>query len=790
MGTNAVKTALRALRNRSGFTTINILGLGLGLAAALVIALFAQHELAYDRFHEKADRIHQVYKERGTPTGTQVSRSTWVPLLPRLLQDYPAIESGTRLFMATRWVEHEGQRAEEQVAYVDSTWREVFSFPVQGRADEPLLDNPNAVLLTPEAAERHFGDANPVGETVTINFDETFTVAGVLEPIPTNSTLQFDVVRLITGSPAYDRLKGEWDSAFLSTYVLLEEGASPDALEAQFPSLVASVFGAGEPKRTTFRLQPLPTLQNALSNNHHIAYILLAIAGAVVFVAGVNFTNLAMAQSADRAREIGVRKSLGARRGHLALQFLGEATLMSLGGVALGVTVASAVLPAFNGMYGLDLGLRLIEHPERIAGLLALSGVLGMLTGAYPAWVLTRFEPTETLRGVHKQAASGQFLRKGLVVVQFAVSMILIVGTLAGWQQVGHLKNAPLNVDAEQVLAIETSLESFAEPRAAEQRLQTFRDEVERLSGVQSASFGRHVPGRPSTSFLFIHPGTATTDQQRLRMRYAAVSDGYFKTIGTEMAAGRTFSERRASDSTAVILNQAAAQAFGWGADAVGNTVRIGPDRLPVIGVVDNYRYDTAREAIQPIVHLFGMNVGSRYTYLAVRLAPGTPTGTVDQIRDLWAQVDPSRALPFEFVDQRFQQLYEQEENLATVTGAFTGIAIVIACLGLLGLSALAVARRRQEIGVRKVLGASVTRIAAHLGADYLKLVAVAVLLGVPAAYIGLDWWLQDFAVRIDLDAGLFVGAGLGALAVAAATVSIQTVRAARLDPTTALRDE
>jgi putative ABC transport system permease protein len=787
---NYLKTTLRALRNRFGLTVINVVGLGLGIAAALVIALYAKHELTYDQFHDKADRVYQVYKERGTPTGMQVSRDTWVPLLPRLLQDYPSIEAGTRLFTTEQWVEHDGEQTQEAVALVDSTWRDVFTFPVRRGEAGRLLNTPNAVLLTPEAAQRHFGTADPVGETLTINFDQTFIVAGVLEPIPTNSTLQFDVVRLITGSPMYDDMKDNWRGSFLSTFVLLEEGASPEQLEAQFPALIASVFEEEETERTAFRLEPLPTLQNAMSNNHEIAYILLAVALAVVLVAAINFTNLAVAQSLDRAREIGVRKTLGAQRGQLARQFLAEAVLMSMSGLSLGVCLAALVIPAFNGMYDVALGLRLVEQPARIGGLLAVGGLLGVATGAYPAWILTRFEPTETMRGQHEQSASGQFVRKGLVVLQFAVSMVLIVGTLAGWQQVNHLKDAPLHVDAEQVLTIETSLESFDEPRAAEQRLRTFRQEVERLSGVQATSFGGHMPGRGSQSFVFIRPGTATSDDQRLRMRYAAVGDRYFEVLGTEMVAGRSFSDRRASDSSAVVLNRAAAQAFGWGADAVGQTVRLGPDRLAVIGVVENYRYNAAREAVQPIVHLFGMNFGSRFDYLGVRLASGSPTGTLAQIQDLWQQVDPSRALPFEFVDRRFQQLYEQEENLATVTAAFTGLAIVIACLGLLGLSALAVARRRKEISIRKVLGAGVARIAAELGADYLKLVALAVGLAIPVAYVVLNQWLQDFAVRIDLGVGLFLGAAACALLVAAVTVGIQTVRAALINPAHNLNEE
>jgi putative ABC transport system permease protein len=784
-----LKTALRALRNRIGLTAINITGLALGLASVLVIVLYARHELSYDTFHENTDRIHQVYKERGTPTGTQISRDTWVPLLPKLVADYPSVQSGTRVYTSTEWVERGGRRFEESVAYVDSTFREVFTFPLRTGGDR-LLASPNTVLITPDVAQRHFGDTNPVGRTLTIDFDQAFTVGGVLEPIPSNSTVGFDIVTGIYNIDGHEDYADNWRASFLDTYILLDENAAPQDLEAQFPALVASLFGEEESERTSFHLQPLPTLQNALTNNHQIAYILLAVALAVIVIASINFTNLAVAQSLDRAREIGVRKALGAVRGQLSWQFLGEAVLMSISGMGMGVILAAIVLPAFNGLYGTDLGLHLAQNPTRILILATAAVGLGLITGAYPAFILSNYQPSQTLRGQHERSASGQFLRRGLVVVQFAMSMLLIVGTLAAWQQVDHMKDAPLGVTDAPLLSIDTGLEQFADGRTAEQRLRTFQEEIERLSSVTSASFGGHVPGQASTSFLFARPGSATSDDERRRMRYAAVDDSYFETLGVSVIAGRTFSQKRASDSSAVVLNRAAAKDFGWGTDAVGKTLRIGPDRLPVIGVVEDYRYQSAREAVEPIIHIFGLNFSSRYNVLAVQMAGGDPGATLAQIREKWSAVTPSLEMSATFVDQRFQQLYEREENLATVAGAFTMLSAIIACLGLLGLSAVAVARRRKEIGIRKALGASVVRVAVQMGKDYVSLVAVAIVLGAPLAYVVLDAWLADFAVRIDLGLGLFAGAAACALGIAVLTVGTQTVRAARLNPASTLRDE
>ena len=362
---NYFKTALRAFRRRPGSTAINVIGLALGFAASIVIALYAQHELTYDAFHDEADDIYQVYKERDTPSGTQVARDTWVPMLPRLKATYPSVESGVRIYPQQQWVQRGEQRIEAEVAYVDSTLLEVFTFPLRRGSAASALDDPGSAVITPEVAEQHFGDADPIGQTLTVNFDTEVTVTGVLEPIPTNSTLQFDVAIPIQASERYREQRDDWGNSFLFTVVQLQDGASPGDLEAQFPQLIASVFGEEETERTRFRLQPLTTLQDALTGNRDVATILLTIAGAILLIAAMNFMNLAAAQSLGRAREIGVRKSLGALEKQLAGQFLGEAVLMSLGGFAVGAVLAQLVLPVFNGLYDVELSLGLLSNPAR-----------------------------------------------------------------------------------------------------------------------------------------------------------------------------------------------------------------------------------------------------------------------------------------------------------------------------------------------------------------------------------------------------------------------------------------
>jgi putative ABC transport system permease protein len=787
---NYFKTALRAFRRRPGSTAINVIGLALGFAASIVIALYAQHELTYDAFHDEADDIYQVYKERDTPSGTQVARDTWVPMLPRLKATYPSVESGVRIYPQQQWVQRGEQRIEAEVAYVDSTLLEVFTFPLRRGSAASALDDPGSAVITPEVAEQHFGDADPIGQTLTVNFDTEVTVTGVLEPIPTNSTLQFDVAIPIQASERYREQRDDWGNSFLFTVVQLQDGASPGDLEAQFPQLIASVFGEEETERTRFRLQPLTTLQDALTGNRDVATILLIIAGAILLIAAMNFMNLAAAQSLGRAREIGVRKSLGALEKQLAGQFLGEAVLMSLGGFAVGAVLAQLVLPVFNGLYDVELSLGLLSNPARGAVSLGIAVAVGLIAGSYPAAILSRFDPSAVMRGSHETSASGLLVRKGLVVVQFALSMILIVGTLAAWQQIDHLQSARTGVDAEQLVAVETSLQNFGDPRAAQSRLQTFEQEVERISGVASASFSSHVPGNWPGSFAFVYPGNASSDETRQRMRFALVDPSYFETHGISRTSGRAFSQERAADSSAVVLNRAAVEAFGW-SSVSGKQVQLGPDTFDVIGVVENYRFQSAASEVAPVVHLnSAMGWGMAYQNLTVRLQSADARSVLDQMQALWGEVDATRPLPYTFVDDRFRQLYESEERLATVVSAFTGLAIIIACLGLLGLAALSVTRRQKEIGIRKALGATVASVTASLSRDFLTWVAVALVLAIPAAYLLLEGWLQDFATRIDLGPGLFLGAAAVAFVVAAATVATQTLRAARLDPATTLRDE
>jgi putative ABC transport system permease protein len=426
---NYLKIALRHFQKSKGYTVINVAGLSLGIAAATLIFLFARYELTYDHFHENAERTYLVYKERVTPAGTQATYDTWVPLLERMQADFPVVENGTRTFSEQQWIQHGGERFPETVEYVDPNFFEVFTFPlVRGDPANPLPHN-NAVVLSYETARKYFGDADPVGQVLTIDHQVAYTVTGVLAEGPRNATIQPTLVVPITSAPDYDAFADEWGSSFLSTYVLLNETADAEALEAQFPAFVAAIWDDEVAARTQFKLLPLLDAYDTFTGSRQYAYILLAIALATILIACINFINLSTAQSAERAREIGMRKVLGAVRPQLVNQFLGESILMGFMSLVLGLALAQLLLAPFNDLYELALTFNILTDPILLGVTLVLGLALGLIAGFYPALFMSRFKPIQSLQGTFKTSRSGLRLRHTLVVVQFALSIVLIAGT-------------------------------------------------------------------------------------------------------------------------------------------------------------------------------------------------------------------------------------------------------------------------------------------------------------------------------------------------------------------------
>lgn len=781
--------AIRNLLKRKGYSAINVVGLSVGLAAVILIFLYTRHELSYDRFHEQGDRIFQVYKERVTPTGTQITRDTWVPLAERLELEYAAIEKSVRMWTQSAWVRHEDRRFEEQVTYADPSLLEVFTFPLASGDPATALADPNSAIVSAAFASRYFGDADPIGKPIRIDNAVDYTVAGVLEDIPSNSTFDIDVAVPATSVPWYGDVVDEWGGSFLFTYVLLDAPSSASELEAQFPALIRGIWDAEVASRTNFKLEPLHGLQDALTGNRQYAYILLGIALVILMIASINFMNLATARSLERAREIGMRKVLGAHRRQVVHQFIGESTILSLVSLGVGVLLVHAALPTFNQLYGLQLRIDLTEVPYLPAALLLLGLVIGVVAGAYPAFYVSRFKPIRALRGTLKSSGDGILLRRSLVVTQFALAIGLIALTLVMRNQLSFLEDAELKFDSDHVVVVPVEAADFDDPDTGVTRLRAFQEEIRRSPDVLTVSAASHAPGQWSGAFTFALP-EEWGDQDPLRMRLAFVDAEYFSAYDIPIIEGRAFDAERATDAdAAVIVNQAALESFGWDS-AVGKTVRRGNTDFEVVGVAQNYHFASLRQEIAPVLHFYRPTEHTVHNFVAARIRPGREQSALTAISGAWSRVDPDRDLPYEFADRTFSQLYEQEQRLASVTGAFTLLAIIIACLGLLGLASWSVTQRIKEVGIRKVLGASTAAIVMLLTKEFLRLVLIALVVAVPLAYVAAGRWLQDFAYRIPLDPLTFLWAGGGALLIAFITVSLMTLRAALTDPVQTLRYE
>ena len=784
-----LRVAIRNLLKRKGYSLINIVGLSAGLAAVVLILLYAQHELTYDRFHADGERIFQIYKERITPTGTQITRDTWIPLADRLENEYPSVRKAVRMWDESAWIRYEEKRSEEQVTYADPGIFEMFSFPFVEGDPSTVLDHPTAAVVSTQFAARFFGLQDPIGKTIRVNNEVAYTITGVLAEIPSNSTLDINIALPVTSAPGYADMAAEWGGSFLDTYVLLDDAGEAAALEAQFPALIRSIWDDEVASRTNFKLEPLYELYDALTGNRQYSYILLGVAFVILLIAAINFMNLATARSLERAREIGMRKVLGARQRQLVFQFIGESTIISLVSLGLALLLVRGSLPFFNDLYDIELSLSMMEHPFIPVALIVLGLLVGILAGSYPAFHVSKFDPVRALRGASASSAGGIRLRSTLVVAQFTLAIALIALTLIMRNQLQFLQTAELKFDSEGVMVISVEAADYDDPDAAATRINTFSEMLREIPDIVSVSAASHAPGQWSGWFTFARP-QGWGEQDPLRMRLAYVDANYFETYDLPLLEGRPFDMERVADiDESVIINEAALRSFGW-QTAAGKFVRRGDTEYQVVGVVRDYHFDALRDEIAPILHYFRPADNQVHNFLAVRIRPGSAQSVIAAATEAWRHVDSDRGLPYEFADRTFARLYEQEARLISVTEAFTILAILIACLGLLGLASWSVTQRVREVGIRKVLGATAASIVMLLSREFLRLVAIALVVAIPLAYFAAGRWLEDFAYRIDLQPWTFALAGATALLIAFLTVSVMGLRAALTDPVNTLRSE
>lgn len=805
MWRNYFKTALRNLWKHKFYSAINILGLALGMACFLFILIYVKDELSYDRYHEQAEQIYRIHF-----FGKIFEQDVNIPQVgdpwgPMLVEDYPEVAGQVRLrergFVLIRYEDKSFR--EERVIFADSTFFEVFSIPLLQGEPQQVLREPNTVVLTPAMAEKYFGRGNPLGKTLTVDGEHAYRVTGVMEPTPANTHFHFDF--LFSMASLEESRSNAWMSFNFHTYLLLRDGADPKALEAQFPQLARTHLGSqleqyigtsyddflAGGNELNFSLFPLTRIhlyshtdgELAPAGDIQYVYIFSFIGLFILLLACVNFMNLSTARASGRAREVGMRKVVGARRRQIVEQFLSESILLCFLSLFIAAGLLFLLLPHFNQLSGKLLTVADITRPWIWAAMLGVTLLVGVLAGSYPAFFLSGFRPIRVLKGKLSRKAGDVWVRNGLVVFQFAITVGLIAGTLIINDQLQFIQNKRLGFDKERLLIINDAY-------ALGNSLDAFKEELKRHPQVVNVTRTSYLPTPSSRNntghFLGRNPKAKDTHV----VQSWRVDHDYVSTMEMELVQGRDFSREFSSDSTAAIINEEAARIFGLEnplgqeistfSSAEGDIVT-----YRVIGILKDFHFESMRQKIGPLI----MYLGRSSNFLAIRMK-GTVAPFLQEMKGKWDAMASGQPFDYNFLDDRFDNMYEAEVRIGQIISLFTLLAIVIACLGLFGLATFTAEQRTKEIGVRKVMGAPMTSIFVLLTTQFTRWVLLANLLALPLAYYAMRHWLQGFEYRIDFSYYSLVLAALVALVIALITVSYQALRAARRNPVEALRYE
>ena len=795
---NYLTVAVRNLLRQPVYSLINIVGLAIGMAACMLIVLYIQDELSYDRYHPKADRIFRIVDDiesGGQTIQTAGSPLSWAPALKR---DYPEVEQFVRMRgTGSTWLFKvgESQFYEKKVIWAEAALFDLFDIPLVAGDPKTALAEPFTIVISEEMAAKYFGREEAMGQIMGVDNTDEFRVTGIMRDLPANTHMRPDMFTSYSSLSAYgDFYLDNWEvHDNFYTYVLLRENANPADLEARMPDFLERY--AGDKYRASGvvlspSLQPLPDIhlysqrEGELEPNGDIRFVILytLIAFLIPLIACINFVNLATARSAMRAREVGVRKVMGANRTQLLGQFLGEAVVMMALAMIISVILVQLALPAVNAIAGKQLIFPL-SNGLVLTALVLGTIVVGLAAGSYPAVYLSGFLPTEVLKGSLKSATRGLGLRKVLVVVQFAMSIFLLVGTAVIYDQLEFISTKRLGFNKEQVMVLPIT--------GPLQRRNTpvLKERLSQLPGVSGVATTNGVPGMRVIPIMAVRPdGMAPEDH--LMMATLEVDEHFLDVMEIEIVAGRNFSPDWGTDSTTgFLLNETAVRYLGWGTprDAIDRPfewLSFGGAKGRVIGVVKDFHLRTIHDEIEPVVilsHLY-------HQYVLIRLEPDGTSETISRISEAWRNVDASFPMDYTFLDEDFDRLYRDDRRLGEVFAIFAMLGVVVACLGLLGLASFSIQQRTREIGIRKVLGSSISSIVVLLLKDFMKYVLLGNLIAWPLAYFVMTRWLQNYAYAADLNYAWFVVGGIVALVIAWLTIGAHAVAASRRNPVNALR--
>ena len=807
---NYLKIAWRSLKKQPFFTSLNTFGLAIGMAGGLLISLYIYDEFSYDNMFDDADRIYRINGDLKFGGDIRSFAVVTAPMADAVKSDIPEVELTTRFrTVGSMLVKKTGSVInvkEPQGTYVDSTFFNMFGVNLLVGDLKSALNDPNTLVLTKTAARKHFEINNALGQTLVLNNGDTYTVTGVIDDFPKNSFLRdYGVFMSMAGYA--DAWVSDWGSNNFQTYIKLIPGASGNGIQERLQAIVSRyvipgiqeifpgiteeqlIASGSYLKFSTINLKDIRLHSDRsaeISSNNSIQniYILSFIALFLIVLASVNFMNLSTAGSLKRAKEVGIRKTLGSNKAGLRVQFLTESGLVALGSMIMAIVIASVTMPFFNQLSGKSLTIPFTE-PMFWVVLFMATVLLGLLSGSYPAFFMSKFMPVKVLKGSGSGNVGGTGVRNALVVFQFAISVFLIISTLVVYQQLRFIQNKDLGFSKDQVLLINDAY-------AAGEQVQSFKQQVKQLGAVQNASLSSFYPTPSNRSDKAFNREGALGGEQSISMQDWGVDYDYVSVMGLEIIAGRDFNRAFGTDSTAIIINETALKLFGVEPEeALGMRITsyVGEENISfstVIGVVKNFHFRSLRDNIGAL----SMSLGDYANGMAIKLSAGDFTTTIAQIEDIWKQVAPGQPFSYNFMDEAFNNTYQAELRLGKIFIVFTILSLLIACLGLFGLAIFNAEKRTKEIGVRKVLGASVGQISYRLTVDFLKLVGVAIVVSLPLGWFIMNKWLEDFTYRIEIGWWVFALAALMALTVAILTVSYQSVKAAIANPVKSLRTE
>jgi putative ABC transport system permease protein len=784
---NLIKTAFRHIRKHLGYSILNVLGLTLGITSAIFLIIYVSDELSYDRYHEKADRIYRVSSSIKEPD----DQFTWIvaqiPFGPQVAHDYPEVQSFVRFINMPRalYKYEDKEFNEENFYYVDSTLFDIFTYKVlKGEVKSALLA-PKKIILTEKIANKYFGKTDPIGKTLTTGTD-TYEVTGVIQDVPTNSHFRFDAVASRNNLP---KQLGSWGNFGVYTYLLFPEKFDVKAfetkMEGMYDAYMKTIFG---PLNISikYHLEPLTRIHLYSTNANEpeptgsitYVYIFLIVAIFLVLIAAMNYMNLATARSTRRAREVGLRKVVGSRRGPLVMQFLSESLVYTVISLLISIILIIVLLPKFNLLAGKSFDLHIIYSPVVLLSLLAVIIIVGIFGGSYPAFFLSRFSPVTVLKGEITQGSAGSLFRKILVVIQFTVSVIMIICTLVVFRQLNYLKTADQGFDQKDVISLQLNGPMVRKYPVLKQVLH----ENQNIKYVTSTNTG---VGDGSGKVIF----NVETDQgmSQRGVNFAVVDYDFIETLGIKILKGRNFQQDMPSDTlTGVVVNETFAKRMNW-TDPIGKKVELKPfiDGR-VIGLMKDYHQTGMYNAIESLMLLYRPMNNIIYIKLS-----GTETNqTLSFIEKKWKEIFPDQPFAYTYLSERFNHQFEADEKRGLIFTMFTILAILIACLGLFGLASYMVEQRTKEIGIRKVFGANENKILGLISKDFLILVAIGIVIAVPLAYFIMSKWLENYVYRTKIGVPLLLIAALLTFLITFLTISYKAYQASVMNPARALKTE